>query len=86
MQTPLILLNLPFRQIYDSDNQRKSAGSPFSVTSIVSSEFNESDSESSDTDVETKIDNYLKLVREESERLRRPTEEESGSSGTELSE
>ena len=76
----------PVSPDYDSDNQRKSAGSPFSVTSIVSSEFNESDSESSDTDVETKIDNYLKLVREESERLRRPTEEESGSSGTELSE
>ena len=65
---------------YESDNQRKRAGSSFSETSIVSSEFNESDSESSDTDVETKIDNYLKLVRKETERLRRPTEEERGKS------
>ena len=50
------------------------------MTSIESSEFNESDSESSDTNVETKIDNYLKLVRKETERLRRPTEEERGKS------
>ena len=71
---------------YESDNQRKRARSPFSETSIVSNEFNESDSDSSDTDVETKIDNYLKLVRKESERLRRPTEEERGKSGTDLSE
>ena len=48
------------------------------MTSIESSEFNESDSESSDTNVETKIDNYLKLVRKETERLRRPKEGERG--------
>ena len=50
------------------------------MTSIESSKFNESDSESSDTNVETKIDNYSKLVRKETERLRRPTEEERGKS------
>ena len=48
------------------------------MTSIESSEFNEFDSESSDTNVETKIDNYLKLVRKETERLRRPKEGERG--------